>query len=82
VERSSRMRGKMKERDTTYFEPEEVERLRRAILSLGTSYPEFIHWAVMNAVDEVEGIGRLLDRCSGPSESQVTWYCGARIISR
>ena len=64
------------------FTDDEMDRIRVACQALGTSYAEFIRFATMAAVDEVEGIGRLLDRVGGPSESQVAWVLGGRVTSR
>ncbi len=40
-------------------------RLRDACRALGTSYPEFVHFAVMHAVDECEGIAAEIRRNGG-----------------
>lgn len=40
------------------FTDDEQRRLRDACRALGTSYAEFVRWAVMQAVDECEGLGR------------------------
>ena len=37
------------------FTPAESERIRNVCRALGTSYSEFIHFAVMQAVTECEG---------------------------
>ena len=40
------------------FTPEQMKRLREVCRALGTSYVQFVEFAVMQAVDEVEGYGR------------------------
>ncbi len=43
---------------TLQFDPSEVDRLHDVCRALGTTYVEFVHWAVMQAVDECEALGR------------------------
>jgi hypothetical protein len=40
------------------FTPAEMTRLRETCRSLGTSYSEFVHFATLQALDEVEAYGR------------------------
>jgi Recombination endonuclease VII len=49
--------GDMGNRDL-HFDAAEMERLTNVCRALGTSRPEFVKWAVLQALDEVEGYGR------------------------
>ena len=40
------------------FDQAERARLREVCRALGTSYPEFVRFAVLRAVDECEGLAR------------------------
>ena len=41
------------QRPAVQFSPEELAKIRHCTMVLGISYPEFIHRATMQAVDEV-----------------------------
>lgn len=45
-------------RRTIMFDARTRKRLREVCRALGTSYPEFVEWAVKQALDECEGAAR------------------------
>lgn len=48
----------MADNRTIAFTPAEMVRLLGACRGLGTSYADFVHFAVIRALDEVEGLAR------------------------
>ena len=52
----------MPERDMVNFTPDDLERIRWCISITGQTYQEFIQWATMQQVDEMEATNDALVR--------------------